>query len=93
MRELMHVSYSPNYNTRVVYYGTLTDVLGMLRMLELWGSGGEFIGNQNFQLSDGRVLKSGTYTFELSQEFYVYAKSSDFVHKMGRKGIEVRIDD
>lgn len=88
MKELMRISYCRTYNTNVEYYGNRTDILDMLRLLDVWGSKGQYFSKEDLHYDEPCDQK---YRFELSKEFYNYAKTDDFAHAMRRAGIELEV--
>lgn len=90
MKEKMVINYNPCYNTCVEYYGNRTDILDMLRLFDLWRSIGEFF-DKGFYDSEDKFVKSGMWRFEMSKDFYKYAKTTDFLNAMQRVGIKVEV--
>ena len=88
MKELMRIGYCRTYNTNVEYYGTRTDILAMLRLLDVWGGKGQHFGKKDLHCDEPYDQK---YRFELSKEFYDYAKTDDFARAMRRAEIELEI--
>lgn len=88
MKEIMRISYNYTYNTNVEYYGTRTDILDMLRLFDLWGSKGQYFCKKDLHCDEPYDQK---YCFELSKEFYDYAKTDDFARAMRRAEIELEI--
>lgn len=84
----MRISYNYTYNTNVEYYGTRTDILAMLRLLDVWGGKGQHFGKKDLHCDEPYDQK---YRFELSKEFYDYAKTDDFARAMRRAEIELEI--
>lgn len=99
MKEIMRISYNYTYNTNVEYYGTRTDILDMLRLFDLWGSKGQYFckGDLHNDTMTSLTIRSidepydQKYRFELSKEFYDYAKTDDFARAMRRAEIELEI--
>lgn len=88
MKELMRIRYCCTYHTSVEYYGNRIAILCMLRLLDVWGSKGEYFSKEDLDIDEPYDRK---YRFELSKEFYDYAKSDDFANAMRRVGIELEI--
>lgn len=88
MKEIMRISYNYTFNTNVEYYGTRTDILAMLRLLDVWGGKGQHFGKKDLHCDEPYDQK---YRFELSKEFYDYAKTDDFARAMRRAEIELEI--
>ena len=88
MKEIMRISYNYTYNTNVEYYGNRTDILAMLRLLDVWGGKGRHFGKKDLHCDEPYDQK---YCFELSKEFYDYAKTDDFARAMRRAEIELEI--
>lgn len=88
MKEIMRISYNYTYNTNVEYYGNRIDILAMLRLLDVWGGKGRHFGKKDLHCDEPYDQK---YCFELSKEFYDYAKTDDFARAMRRAEIELEI--
>ena len=84
----MRISYNYTYNTNVEYYGNRIDILAMLRLLDVWGGKGRHFGKKDLHCDEPYDQK---YCFELSKEFYDYAKTDDFARAMRRAEIELEI--
>ena len=79
--EKIKIYYHPAHSVRVEYYGNQDEIRAFFRILDLWNSFGLLKTDGNEQY----------YLFELSKEFYTFAKGESFLYAMRRLGIDVSV--
>lgn len=87
-KELIAISNTNIYNVQVQYFGNDCDVLGMLRLFDVWKSKGDLVHKRSI-FDDDEIYPDFSYSFELPTEIYDFFKTEYFATFMKRKNIDL----